>query len=119
MRELKYFYKLLVKEASGDKPAEYSYIADFQPREDSSLIRITKEEWDDHIAGMKVRKEPSQKVLIRKQINVLKNSLAESDYKAIKFAEGVMSAEEYAPIKAERQAARDRINELEAQLANM
>ncbi|MBP5561016.1 MAG: hypothetical protein J6X70_04355 [Muribaculaceae bacterium] len=45
----------------------------------------------------------------------LKARLAESDYKALKFAEGWISAEEYAPIKAERQALRDEINELEAE----
>ena len=43
----------------------------------------------------------------------LKAQLAETDYKAIKFAEGWISAEEYAPIKAERQEIRAKINELE------
>ena len=47
------------------------------------------------------------------QINQLKAQLAETDYKAIKFAEGWITAEEYAPIKAERQAIRQKINELE------
>ena len=42
----------------------------------------------------------------------LKNQLAETDYKAIKFAEGWISAEEYETVKAERQAIRDKINEL-------
>ena len=46
----------------------------------------------------------------------LKESLSASDYKAIKFAEGLISAEDYEPIKAERQALRDKINELEKQL---
>lgn len=43
----------------------------------------------------------------------LKQKLAETDYQAIKYAEGWISEEEYAPIKAQRQAWRDRINELE------
>ena len=43
----------------------------------------------------------------------LKEQLQESDYKAIKFAEGWISAEDYAPIKAQRQEWRERINELE------
>lgn len=47
------------------------------------------------------------------QIMQLKAQLAETDYKAIKFAEGWISAEEYAPIKAERQRIRNKINELE------
>lgn len=47
------------------------------------------------------------------QITELKARLTASDYKAIKYAEGWLSDTEYAPIKAERQALRDKINELE------
>ena len=47
----------------------------------------------------------------------LKRILADTDYKAIKYAEGLISEEEYAPIKAERQHLRDQINELETSLA--
>ena len=46
-------------------------------------------------------------------IEILKHKLQESDYKAIKYAEGILTEEEYAPIKAERQALRDEINRLE------
>lgn len=114
MRELKY-YKKLVREAKDGKQAKYAYIADYTPRGEE----ITKEEWEAHLNSVKHQPELSPREPLIKEIKALKKSLAESDYKAIKFAEGVMSAEEYAPIKAERQAARDRINELEAQLANM
>ena len=51
-----------------------------------------------------------------KQIEELKEQLAQSDYQAIKFAEGYFTEEEYAPIKAQRQALRDQINALEAEL---
>lgn len=54
--------------------------------------------------------------IIIPQIMALKEELAASDYKAIKYAEGLITADEYEPIKAERQALRDRINELEKQL---
>lgn len=47
------------------------------------------------------------------QIDLLKKKLADTDYKAIKYAEGLISDEEYAPIKAERQHFRDEINRLE------
>lgn len=50
-------------------------------------------------------------------IDILKHQLSETDYKAIKYAEGLLTEEEYAPIKAERQQMRDKINELEALLA--
>ena len=45
----------------------------------------------------------------------LKNNLARTDYQAIKHSEGLISEEEYAPIKAQRQAWRDEINQLEQQ----
>ena len=47
------------------------------------------------------------------QILNLKKKLSDTDYKAIKYAEGIIADEEYVPIKAERQALRDKINELE------
>lgn len=51
--------------------------------------------------------------IIKVKIDILKLKLQESDYKAIKYAEGILTEEEYAPIKAERQAIRDEINRLE------
>lgn len=51
------------------------------------------------------------------QIDVLKYKLQQTDYKAIKYAEGWLTEEEYIPIKEERQMLRDQINELEAFLA--
>lgn len=46
------------------------------------------------------------------QIAILKQQLADTDYKAIKFAEGMISAEDYAETKAQRQGWRDEINAL-------
>ncbi|MBQ8298674.1 MAG: hypothetical protein IJX99_02220 [Clostridia bacterium] len=51
-----------------------------------------------------------------KEIESLKQKLLDTDYQAIKFGEGQISEEEYTPIKEKRQAWRDRINELEAEL---
>lgn len=53
------------------------------------------------------------------KINVLKNKLYDTDYKAIKYAEGLLSEEEYAPIKAQRQAWRNEINKLEEELKEL
>lgn len=50
------------------------------------------------------------------EIAECKAQLTATDYKAIKYAEGLISEDDYAPIKAERQALRDRINELEKKL---
>lgn len=48
------------------------------------------------------------------EIRTLKQSLADTDYKAIKYAEGVMADEDYQATGIQRQAWRRRINELEA-----
>lgn len=50
------------------------------------------------------------------QINQLKQKLADTDYKAIKFAEGELSAEEYEETKEQRRQWRIQINILEEQL---
>ena len=52
----------------------------------------------------------------RLEITQLKKQLSDTDYKAIKYAEGQISESEYASVKAERQGYRDRINELEGLL---
>ena len=70
---------------------------------------ITKELW--------ITQRPIRIRQIR--INELKTLLEESDYKAIKYAEGLISEEEYAPIKQERQSYRAEINQLEAEIAEL
>jgi hypothetical protein len=52
----------------------------------------------------------------RLEITQLKKALSDTDYKAIKYAEGQISEDEYSVIKAERQGYRDRINYLEGLL---
>lgn len=55
-------------------------------------------------------------ITAEQEIEILKQKLKDTDYKAIKYAEGQLSEEEYASTKAERQSWRERINELEAQI---
>lgn len=50
------------------------------------------------------------------RIEELKQLLKETDYRAIKYAEGCYTDVEYQPYKEQRQAYRDEINELEAEL---
>ena len=69
-------------------------------------VEMTKEE----IEVMNV--EPSAEL----EIQELKDKLKNSDYQAIKYAEGWLSEEEYAPVKAQRHQWRDRINELEQEV---
>lgn len=57
------------------------------------------------------------KYLIESEIAVRKQMLTGTDYQALKFAEGAISPEDYAEIKAQREAWRAEINELETELA--
>ena len=50
------------------------------------------------------------------EIAELKGKLRETDYHAIKYAEGALTIAEYADMREQRQAWRDRINELEVKL---
>lgn len=57
----------------------------------------------------------SAEVSIDAQINALKERLSQTDYQAIKYAEGLIREEDYAPTKKQRQEWRDKINELESE----
>lgn len=54
---------------------------------------------------------------MQNRIYELKGLLQDSDYKAIKFAEGELSAEEYETTRLERRAWRLEINAIESELA--
>lgn len=62
-----------------------------------------------------VEEHTPQSIKNQNRIVELKKLLYDSDYKATKYAEGWMTEEEYAPIKAQRQAWREEINRLENQ----
>lgn len=49
------------------------------------------------------------------EINACKILLLDTDYQAMKHADGALTDEDYADTKAKRQQWRDRINELEAE----
>lgn len=57
------------------------------------------------------RSEKSKHVI--DEINSLKQLLANSDYKALKYAEGEISYTDYEPVRQYRQGLRDKINLLE------
>ena len=56
---------------------------------------------------------PTAKESTENQIMILKQQLANTDYKAIKYAEGEISEAEYEPIREQRREWRREINELE------
>lgn len=57
--------------------------------------------------------------VIARQISKLKNNLAKTDYKAIKYAEGELTATEYAETLAQRREWRAEINALQAQIKEL
>lgn len=62
------------------------------------------------------REKTIQQIERSQRIAELKQKLANTDYQALKFAEGQTSIVEYEPIKNQRQRWRDEINELETQI---
>lgn len=53
---------------------------------------------------------------IENEIAMYQVMLSQTDYKAIKHADGALSDDDYAETKSKRQSWRDKINELEAQM---
>ena len=56
---------------------------------------------------------------IQERLQEIKGELGQTDYKAIKYAEGQYTDEQYEPIKQERQALRVEYNELEKELETL
>ena len=73
-----------------------------------TAMEVNQAALDEYIANL-----PEPVLTPKEEIARLKAKLAETDYMAIKYAEGFYTDEEYAEIRAQRQAWRDRINELE------
>lgn len=63
--------------------------------------------------AIQIYKIKTQAMINDDKIADLKAKLARTDYKAIKYAEGLITEAEYAPIKSQRQSWRDMINLLE------
>ena len=63
--------------------------------------------------------ENPRKFEIQERLQAITVELKETDYKAIKFAEGHYTQEEYQPTLEARQALRDEYNALEKELATI
>ena len=81
------------------------------PEKDGFYVVFNGTDWE-----YQEKPKPSHNDIIMAQINELKAKLADTDYKAIKYAEGWYSDEEYAEEKALRESWREQIRELEAQI---
>lgn len=87
-----------------------SYLSVKSPRGEG-YTPITEEEFNSHNQRKAIE---ADKNFI--EIQKLKAQLAKTDYKALKYAEGWYSEEEYAPIKAEREALREQIRQLSGEV---
>ena len=85
------------------------------PVEDVQVSDINHGYYPKELCPMKTEQD-LLKDQYRLEIQQLKKQLSDTDYKAIKYAEGQLTEEEYSPIRLQRQSYRDRINELEALL---
>lgn len=74
--------------------------------EDGEFVIKTRQPTEEEV------KQDLNKSIIA-QINELKANLVKTDYKAIKFAEGEISEENYAEIRLQRRVWREEINNLE------
>ena len=68
---------------------------------------------DNHYQVIHISEQDLLKDQYRLEITQLKKALSDTDYKAIKFAEGQISEDDYASVRELRQGYRDRINYLE------
>ena len=86
-----------------------------------NYVQITENEYNAYLESKKQlidSKEQSPINIKKTRISELKTLLKNSDYQAIKYAEGCISEQEYAPIKELRQRYRDEINQLEQEIEN-
>lgn len=111
--------KLIVDGVEIDNP-EFLKVKKYTLEEAKQIQQKAFEEGKDIVAGegydyaLKERGKPSEIEEAKRQILKLKSNLSATDYQAIKFAEGELSAEDYAEMKAQRAEWRKEINELEA-----
>ena len=82
------------------------------PQAELEIMRLARLEYEQQLQKQAEIDE------IQRKIDEAKAKLSETDYQAIKYAEGFISETDYAPMKALRQAYRDEINRLEAELAS-
>ena len=91
---------------------KYNEACNFAFENDSTIKEIEADENGRRFQIVEIP-QPTESELAQQEIQELKQKLFDTDYQAIKFAEGLITAEEYAQTKAQRQEWRDRINELE------
>ena len=99
------YIEITEQERKQPLPDKYSYYAVVNGKFTIKRRNPTKEEL-----------EADNRQVVEREISELKRKLSDTDYKAIKYAEGFLTEEEYKETKAQRQMWRDRINELESKI---
>ena len=92
---------------------------DIEHKNDKGDLLYTDHIREPIIKISKVWVDYTQEELINNQIYELKGRLRDTDYQAIKYAEGQIPEAEYISIKEQRQGWRDEINKLQQQLLNL
>ena len=82
------------------------------PQDELETMRLAQLEYEQQLQRQAEIDE------IQRKISEAKAKLSQTDYQAIKYFEGFISETDDAQIKAQRQAWRDEINALEAELAS-
>ena len=101
-KDTKPYIEITEQERKQPLPDKYSYYAVIDDKFTIKRRNPTKEEL-----------EADNRQVVEREISELKRKLSDTDYKAIKYAEGFLTEEEYKETKTQRQIWRDRINELE------
>ena len=119
--------KIFIQKLNDDNNDKFSYFA-FRgetPPHNGVYIETTQEVldglnnrtlcWQNGEIVTNTKKEKSKEITLdpKFELAILEDKLRVSNNKAIEFAAGEITAEEFAPIKAERSAWRERIKELE------
>lgn len=104
-KDTKPYIEITEQERKQPLPDKYSYYAVVNGKFTIKRRNPTKEEL-----------EADNRQVVEREISELKRKLSDTDYKAIKYAEGFLTEEEYKETKTQRQMWRDRINELESKI---
>ena len=104
-KDTKPYIEITEQERKQPLPDKYSYYAVVDGKFTIKRRNPTKEEL-----------EADNRQVVKREISELKRKLSDTDYKAIKYAEGFLTEEEYKETKAQRQMWRDRVNELESKI---
>ena len=95
---------------------DYSNRAQFCNENGLVIMEIDPDDDGNRRFQIQAIPEPTQQQKIEAEIAELKRALADTDYKAIKYAEGELTFAEYEPTRVQRAAWRARINELETMI---